>query len=203
MKKSIIAAGAASLALAAMPVVGVLAATSSSFTDTLTVTVPGGCTLEDNAAATPGNYADRAFTAEIPAGTSAELGNGFNSETGATMKIACNTDTGTWTITAVAANSGDLVGSGTAAGESIAPGTALTGNVSGWAIKSNATGATSNPYSAYKAYVVDSGEAYSTFLTGSASATVTFNPSYQVYVSPTQEPGVYSGSVTYTVALDD
>ena len=203
MKKLAIAG--ASAVLAALPVVGVFAATSSSFTDTLTVTVPGGCTLEDNSAVTPGTYADRTFTAEIEAGTVGYLNdNGSGTSTGTTMKIACNQSTGTWTVTAEA-STGALAGSGTAAGQSIAPGAGdvTSGNTSGWSIQSNAANATTNPYSSYKAYVVDVGESYSTFLTGSASSTTTtFNPSYRVYVSPTQTPGSYTGTVTYTVALD-
>ena len=206
MKKLAIAG--ASLALAAMPVVGVFAATSSSFTDTLTVTVPGGCTLEDNSAQEPGTYADRAFSATIPAGTYKELGNGFNEQTGTTMKIACNTTSGTWTVTATASNGAISGKSGAALTQSasIEPGIETTGNDSAWAIKSNTsigTGA-ANPYASYKAYEVDSGKSYSTFLTGSADAQtpVTFNPSYQVYVSPTQATGDYEGTVTYTVAMD-
>lgn len=203
MKKLAIAG--ASLALAAMPVVGVFAATSTSFTDTLTVTVPGGCTLEDNAAAQPGTYTDRAFSATIPAGTFKELGNGFNGETGKTMKISCNTDEGSWTVTAQASD-GALKGKATISTESIDPGVATSGNTSAWAIKSNASTGTgaANPYAAYKAYEVDSGKEYSTFLTGSADAAtpVTFNPSYQVYVSPEQAPGEYEGTVTYTIAMD-
>ena len=220
MKKSLIVTGGASLAFAAMPIVGAFAATSTSFTDTLTVTVPGGCTLEDATAdnsnnppfVAPGTYTDRAFSATIPTGTYKELGNGFNGQTGKTMRIACNVSSGNWTITAQA-SSGALAGkTGAAVGHSIAPGVATDGNTSAWAIKSNAsTGTgTANPYSAYKAYAVDTdtdGDTEndaSVFLTGGADAAtpVTFNPSYRVYVSPTQEPGDYEGTVTYTIAMD-
>ena len=53
MKKSIIAASAASLAVAALPIAGVFAANGGQFTDTLNVNVQGGCTIEDSTA-TPG-----------------------------------------------------------------------------------------------------------------------------------------------------
>lgn len=206
MKKSLIAgAGVAAFGLAVLPVAGVFAATSSSFTDTLTVNVPGGCTLEDNSASTPGTYNDRTFSATVQAGTVGYLNdNGEGQTSGTTMKVACNQSTGNWTVTAVA-STGALAGSGTAAGQSILPGAGdvTSGNVSGWSIKSNASGATSNPYASYKAYAVDTDKEYSTFLTGAASSTTTtFNPSYRVYVSPTQTPGNYEGTVTYTVALD-
>jgi hypothetical protein len=69
MKKALIA-GAASVALAAMPVVGAFAATSNSFTDTLNVTVNGGCTLEETGGTT-GDYShtDRTFNGSFEAGT--------------------------------------------------------------------------------------------------------------------------------------
>lgn len=63
MKKSLIATGAASLALAAMPVVGVFAAydpanTSGTVTDHLTVNIPASCTIQ-NANSTTGGTGDQ------------------------------------------------------------------------------------------------------------------------------------------------
>ena len=197
MKKSLIATGGATLAVAAMPAVAVFAATSSSFVDSLTVTVNGGCTMETSATTT-GVYEDRQFSGSLDAGTKIEL-NGGETQTGPTMTVSCNTSTGTWTVQAVASNGGNLQDTNS---HTIAPGVAITGATSGWAIKSNATNATTNPYSAYKAYVVDSGKEYSTFLSGNASGTAaTFNPSYQIYASPTQAPATYTGTVTYTIVL--
>ena len=46
MKKSLIATGAASLALAAMPVVGVFAATPAQVQDTVKVIIDPSCTFE-------------------------------------------------------------------------------------------------------------------------------------------------------------
>ncbi len=199
MKKSLIAAAGATLAVAAMPAVGVFAATSGSFIDTLTVTVNGGCTMESSATAA-GVYADRSFSGSVDAGTAIEL-NGGTTQTGATMTISCNATGTAWKVTAVADG---LTGSGDAANASIEPGAVTTGDTSGWAIKSHATGASSNPYENYKAYEEDSqGAHYTTFLTGTTGGTAaTFNPSYQVYASPTQKPGNYGGTVVYTIGLN-
>lgn len=53
MKKSIIAAGAASVALAAMPIVGAFAATVDTQTDTLRITISSACAFGFNSGETP------------------------------------------------------------------------------------------------------------------------------------------------------
>ena len=64
MKKSIIAAGAASVALAAMPVVGAFAAfTGGPFTDTIQTTIADSCTFGR------GTLTDTTATGKHPAGT--------------------------------------------------------------------------------------------------------------------------------------
>lgn len=195
MKKSIIAASAASLAVAALPIAGVFAATSNSFQDTLTVSVEGGCTIEDSGAAAEGDYKDRKFEASIPVGTESELSAASDTPYSGGFSVSCNTTTDTWTVTVSASDSGNLVDGA----NSIAPlGASATmgGDTSSWAIKSNASGATTNPYANYKGFVAGS------FLEGSAGETVTFNPSYKAYVAPDQAPGDYTGTVTYTIAVD-
>lgn len=199
MKKSLVAMGAASLALAAMPVVGAFAATSTQFTDTLTVSVEGGCTLENSTQANAGDYSvsDRSFSATIAAGTVGYL-NATNATTpstsAGTVSIECNTDAQTSGFTVAVAVDG-LTDS--AISETIAGGAYLNGATSGWAIKSNATGSpTSDPFANYTA------AASTTFITGNASQTVTFNPSYQVYIAPDQAPGTYVGHAVYTINMN-
>ena len=198
MKKSIIAASAASLAVAALPVVGVFAATSTQFTDTLTVGVEGGCTMEDTSGST-GTYKNREFEGTITAGTSDEL----TAQTGTDLytggfTINCNTTTGNFKVTVGATNDGDLK-DGNNAISPLAANATMGGNTSSWAIKSNAQGTTTaNPYSDYKGFVAGD------FITFAASSTespaeITFNPSYKVYVAPGQTPGNYTGTVTYTI----
>ena len=189
MKKLAIAS--ASVALAAMPVVGVFAATGSTeFTDNLEVIVNSGCTLE-NGGNTDGAYVDRSFSKNIAVGNYAVLDGSAATDTAA-ITIKCNTTSGTVTVTS--AGSTTLVGTGSA-DNTIATGAATSGSTSNWAIKSNATNAASDPYAAYKAHVPG------TFLTATASASgTTFNPSYQVYVAQGQAPDTYTGAVTYTVS---
>jgi hypothetical protein len=198
MKKSIIAASAASLAVAALPIAGVFAATSNSFTDTLTVGVAGGCTLENSEQSAAGDYtkSDRSFTKDIAAGTVGYL-NADNSGAAATDKgtvtVSCNTQDSskTWQVeldvTDLAAGSNSITG-----------GAQTSGATSGWAIKSNAEGTTAaNPFGAAYTAAADT----AIFLSATANNTVTFNPSYQVYVGPNQAPGTYTGTAVYEVTL--
>ena len=197
MKKALIA-GAASVALAAMPVVGAFAATSSSFTDSLKVNVEGGCTLQNSQdASTPGIYtnSDREFTADIAAGNVGYLNgtaSGPSTDEGS-VTVTCNTgstDETVWTVSV------EITGL-TANGVTIPGGAATAGAAtSSWAIQSNANGTTaSNPFSAYAA------AANGTFLTAKANSAVTFNPSYRVYIAADQTPGEYTGSAKYTIEL--
>ena len=200
MKKSLIVTGAASLALAAMPVVGVFAATPLSFTDNIKVTVEGACSLETSATGTDGSYADRTLTKTIPAGTYEEFGNNDTGTADATITVSCNTSTGSWTVTADGSDDGGSPATAQLVDGSnhIDAGTAIEGADSAWAFKMNATGTTtSNPFSSYTAVPATE----TTALEGAATSTVTFRPTYRVYVSPTQAPGDYEGSVVYTVSL--
>ena len=200
MKKLAIAG--ASLALAAMPVVGVFAADQSSFVDHLQVTVAGGCTIETSATTGDGTYADRSFSATIPAGTVGYLNDESGTHSGATLTVSCNGADATkaWTVTVTPPASGTLKGT-TDNTKTIAPGEATSGATSGWAIKSNTGNGTYtvNTWENYKAAPT----AAAPFLKGSLAqgASGTFNPSYQVFVATGQAPEVYKGDVTYTVTV--
>lgn len=202
MKKLAIAG--ASAVLAALPVVGAFAAaTSTSFTDTLNVTVDGGCTIESNATPTAGDYSasDRTFTNEhVTAGTVVYLNATSATDTApataATYSISCNSASASkkWTIN-VAVDG--LTHTDTT---TTIPGAAVTsGNASGWAIKSNATAGTgvTDNFASYTA------AANGVFMTATADKSATFNPSYQVYVKPDQKPGAYTGTATYTIEFGD
>lgn len=203
MKKALIA-GAASVALAAMPVVGAFAATSSSFTDSLTVDVKGGCTLTNSTKdTTPGTYnGDRSFTGEAQPGNVIYLNasgtDGATPGTGeGTIAIGCNTSDSTksWVV-AVSVEGLTIEGTET----TIGGGANKSGDTSGWAIKSNASLSTgsfaADPFSEYAA-AANTAE----FLKATADKTGTFNPSYQVYVKPGQTPGVYKGKAIYSITL--
>lgn len=100
MKKKLIAAGAASLAVAAMPVVGVFANTGKQFTDSLSVNVEKTCVFEAtqnnnkvDASGNPLAY-QRHFAATVALGQVAYLGGDTNAgstdEYPITMTVACN-----------------------------------------------------------------------------------------------------------------
>ncbi|MBQ3280294.1 hypothetical protein IJG92_01395 [Candidatus Saccharibacteria bacterium] len=111
MKKSIIAAGAASVALAAMPIVGAMAA---DFTDTIRVTIAPACTLTRNST-TPhvdGDVVASSATARGTWGTAAagtadtlsgsmapgEIDNDYGASN---FNVVCN-NAGGWKVTAAA-----------------------------------------------------------------------------------------------------
>lgn len=218
MKKSIIAASVASLAVAALPIAGVFAADGGQFTDTLHVTVQGGCTIEDSQAdpsgsVKPGTYSDTDFPAvTIAAGTvgyiNADSTGAVDSTRGKSFKIMCNEESTTpgakaWQVKVEGSN---LTATGATP---IAPGNTYSGNVSAWGIKSNAQGnnadyATSfqNPFAAYKG-VATAGTEELFLQADLMDSAVTFNPSYEVYVSPSQEQGAYTGTAIYRVYLPD
>ncbi len=207
MKKSLIVTGVASLAFAAMPIVGAFAAANqSSFTDHLSVTVEGGCTIETSGTQTDGTYQDRSFSNTIPAGTVGYLNDsdGQGTTTGDTLTVSCNgvDATKAWTVTVTPPTSGTLKGS-TDNTKTIAPGAYTSGATSGWAIQSNASVSsgsfTSNPYASYTAAPTEA----TTFLKGSFKQgnSGTFNPSYQVFVATGQAPEVYVGDVLYTITV--
>lgn len=197
MKKLAIAS--ASLALAAMPVVGVFAApTPVSFTDDLTITVNPGCTIQETTGtggSAAGTHNDRSFAATIVAGEfkvlqAGEAASGSTEEKA--MEIVCNSTDNTkqWTVSATSINEGKLQVEGDTT-KFIAGGTATSGNTSNWAYSVD-NGTNWNGVEATMASV----------MTGKASTTATpFNPIYRVYVAPTQASGQYKGSVTYTVNL--
>ena len=207
MKKKLIAAGAASLAAAAMPVVGVFAAPSSiEFTDNLSVSVDAGCTLE-NGGTSDGVFVDRSFSKNIAVGNYEVLESaGTEANDNATMTIKCNTTSGTVTVT-YKVNGGESTALAGPASASIPASAVVTGPTSGWAIKSNATNASTDTFAGAQDTTVADASNYvapssaeGTFLTSTASASgTTFKPTYRVYVAQGQAVGNYTGSVTYTI----
>ncbi len=164
MKKSLIAASAASVALAAMPVVGVFAAKTpaGSVTDTLTVNIPASCTIRNANSGDGGGSGSQTNPALTNAYavtmTNGELRQNIGSsaadddpdvtgESTDTITVSCNTEgdstSGTsnpayWLLTAAGAGTGtngnELVGINGTSG-SIATGTAVSGATSNWAFK--------------------------------------------------------------------
>lgn len=242
MKKSLIAASVASLAVAAMPVVGVFAAPYSAenkagtVTDQLTVNIPASCTIRNaNNDGTDGGDGDQSNPA-INNYYYVEMSNGeFKTDIGSsewddrtgepgedmtatdTITISCNTASDTsqnpnpagWVLTAIGATTGasNTVLDGGAAG-TIATGLAESGNTSAWAFKVlKGTGDNVNYSSDYftpsaevtaPGYHLVPGSELD-IATGAGSFAGGFQMYYQVYVSPTQAQGTYTGAVKYTL----
>ncbi len=215
MKKLAIAS--ASLALAAMPVVGVFAADegSPSIVDNVTVVINESCTFQataNDAAVNPsGNPAavNRNFRKSATLGALVTLGgdpaqstSGSTDQNPITIEGACNSGEqgsrqGTWTISALGADQAKMVKEGSTAADddNIPAGTATSGTDSAWAMKIDLP--TGTTYSSYKAVPATA----TAVATGTANgSTFTFQPSYQVYVGTEQASGTYTGKVTYTIA---
>ena len=192
MKKLAIAAS--SVALAALPMAGVFA-TQSNFTDTLNLTITGGCTFKSSVL---NDYA-RAFSAEVAAGQETD----FTMNSGEpTMSVVCNTETGNYTVQAIGGTSvaTQAVGvtvlsdNATPANE-IATGTTSSGDSSAWAFKVTSTGSTATGWTQVPS-------ALTTVVTNSASSAksaegVSFTPGYHIYASGSQAAGSYTGNVSY------
>ena len=189
MKKSLIAAGAASVALAAMPIVGAFAASNADVTDTINLTVGSGCTI------TSGASNRNAVAISTTPGGAAQTADGD--------AIVLNCNTASWTMTAIGGTSATPNTTLTGAGAAIATGTATSGSTSNWAfkIKDLDTTSASNAdiETGYNKYVAVPGTA-TTVVTGKATGAVSIQPSYQVYTAGGQATGAYSGTVTYTIA---
>lgn len=184
MKKSIIVTGAASLTVAAMPMVGVFAATGTTVTDTVQVTINSACTITSSQDAN--TYNDTM--------TNGGLKSNFGSTS---MTINCN-DAAGWHLKAVGsgADATDKTAmNATGSGTDIATGTATSGSTSNWAMKVAGTGAVENfaNFAAIPSSATD-------VASGSGSVSGgTITTTYQVFISATQQADTYTGQVTYTL----
>jgi len=179
MKKIMIAG--ASMALAAMPVLGAFAANEAQ--DTLNVNVPNGCTL-----ATRAN--GEATWSSVAPNTDGEA------KSTAAMVITCNNS---WSVTphstGLAYNSNTITSNATGGDTStfklmLTPtGSEYTGAAGGNG------GVVTNDF--LSANTIDGTHKIS----GNAAATaVSITPTYTVHISTVQEPGLYTGTVYYDIA---
>lgn len=207
MKKSLAAgAGVAALGFAAMPILSVFAASSSSVTDVITVTIPEACAVTSST--TTGNVGDGTTTTNT---YTANMQNSqLKSDIGATgastsgsnvLSVACNdtSSTGTWKLTAVGGDgtTASTVMDAAGTGADIVTGTAVSGPTSNWAMKvTGATGITiQNGYDSFSAVP---GTA-AVIAEGTGSQANAFTMTYQVWISATQAADSYTGKVTYTL----
>lgn len=200
MKKTLIVVGAASLAVAAMPIAGVFAETyGEAVVDQVRVNVNKVCNIRSGGTVDNPTYNGAQFFTTVTPGTLiGEGGQAWASGTPTTLYYSCN-DAGGWKITAEGVDvngdsSTDLV-PGDSSSTPIATGTATSGDVSNWAFKVTGDGAASD---------------YTSFTNVPASATVassadpvasgTLTPEYRVWVSQEQEADTYTGYVKYILS---
>lgn len=190
MKKSIIVTGAASLAVAATPVVGVFAATGTTVTDTVQVTINEACSITSTNASN--TYSKTMTNSQL---LSSDDNDGFGSTQ---MSISCN-NAGGWHLTAVGsgADSKDKTAmNATGSGTDIATGTATSGDTSNWAMK--VTGGTAiESFLSYRSVPSSAIDAAKSTVSTSGSVV---NTGYRVWISATQQADTYTGQVTYTLA---
>ncbi len=200
MKKALIA-GAASVALAAMPVVGVFAE-SSSMTDWVTLTVNPSCTMT----ATSNNTESSPLSLGSAAGAGSTFG-GTDGVAGTSMTLSCNNTKG-WTLKTTA------TAMTMANGKDINFGAFATGGNSVWSAQLAVSGTDSGLVTLTEGWGTFAGTktgAETTVLTNQTTGTtgsevakgiygVTVAPSYKAYVATNQEAGTYKGSITYAFA---
>lgn len=183
MNKRILGAGAASLVLAAMPLVGVFAEDTTEITDTVKVTIAESCTMGITSGVDQSEtLAENAISKEI---------------TGAAFAITCN-DADGWHLTAEGAGTGvtktDMVGE--VATNLIKTGVPSAGT-SAWGFKVTADDGVASGYDSMHAI-----PAYATTI-ASGEAPVSAKSvkiTYQVSSSTTQAADTYTGKVKYVLS---
>lgn len=183
MKKSIIAAGAASVALAAMPIVGVFADDVTSQVDTLDVTITNTCTIASVTHAGTGAWTTNTLAKDVVAG---ELNNGIGTST---FNIKCNNQTG-WTVTAAAQ---PLTGKITTT-QNIPVGTPAV-NTPAWQYVSSTSDADVTAASTNTSPVASSAKT-----TGNDGKE--FTMTYNVSTDTALSAQTYEGTITYTLAAN-
>lgn len=186
MKKTLIATGAAAVALAAMPALGAFA----DVTDTVVLTINTACSVGQSSATGGGGK-----SIEQTAVNNQKYTWDADGTQGGTIKVTCN-DADGWQVKAVGSGTGTPVTSmvGTNGGTSIATGTAESGATSNWMFKVAGTGAVSD----YTSWAAIPATATVVAQGSGAISEGSINTGYQVWVSATQEAGTYTGRVTYT-----
>lgn len=198
--KKLVAAGAASLAFAAMPIVGAFAATSTpvTVTDTLEVKILTACTFgrwgaagaagqpnvsvgptwTGGATADPGDTVTGTYSATITPGATVELGT-------STFKGYCNSPSGfEVTVTTPSLEN--------AAHDTIAYSASTPSSTDGWTLKKGGN-------------LFDNTVSGAKFMneTSATATAVTETATYTVYTTATTNSGVYRGNVVYSFTYDD
>lgn len=184
MNKRILGAGAASLVLAAMPLVATFAADTTEVTDTIKVTIASTCTLGIESGVTK----EESLTS---GGVTGDI-------EGASFSITCN-DAGGWKLTAQGDGTGttktDMVG--TTETNTIPTGASVAGGTSAWAFKVTADDSIEDGFDSLHEI-----PSTATKIAGGSSpvSAKSVKISYKVSASATQAADTYTGKVKYVLA---
>ena len=194
MKKSLIAVGAASVALAAMPVLGVFAIETDTVTDTINVTVSPSCTFTTESGASDQNET-YSFTGTN--GNNATAAGGYEH----TFNVFCN-DLGGYTVSATAH---DLASSTAGNTDKFQYKATIAGNLETgeWHAAFSGSGLTFVDLPNSATTGEHAGEATETILTKNtptAAAGDTWTATYSVHVGSATKADTYSGTIEYTLA---
>lgn len=199
MKKRVIIAGAASLAVAAMPVVGVFAENyGEAVVDQIQVTVNRVCNMTSNVTPQRDGDPNGTYSKMVTPGTLIG-GNGQSWEgTVSTMSYTCN-DAGGWKVTAqgvagVGSSEAQTALKAESDGTDIVTGTATDGDTSNWAFRVTGTGAS------FTSFAEIPGTTTTVASSADSVASGTLTPEYRVWISPLQEADTYTGYVKYILS---
>lgn len=192
MKRKGLVIGATTVALAAVPVIGVTAESSTTeVTDTVTVTVESSCTFAETESEP--DPTERAVT--LGQGTAAK------DIAGAELKVDCtNSQDGAWTVTVQGEDDAKLKKDGSSSDTIASSGATLDGTTSNWAFKLGVVGNAKieGGYNDYSQVPTTSTKAVSS-TSADKAGTAKIQASYGVSVAEDQAAGTYTGRVTYTL----
>ena len=187
MKKALIA-GAASVALAAMPLVGVFAdGDITTMTDTLNITVNPTCTFQ---VASGHESVDESFSATM---TASEV----KTFTASAAKIYCNQYNGYKVSATFTSLNGKVTGTETSNGNSITykPNAAAAADDGKWSAAISGDGITGTIYPASGSYIIEQSA-------NTPAAGHSFQAVYTVGAASDQAAGTYTGTATYTLTAN-
>lgn len=199
MKKSLIAAGAASLAVAALPIVGVFAADGNSVVkDDIEVTIDSACSLTSaiHSGATNGTQ----VTAGIEYKYTGTVTNSGNTEiSGSDITVKCN-DNGGWSLYAIGSGQATPKTSLKASnGTDIASAGTFTSGTSDWGMKVTGTNSLAKYNAGFVAVPAENDQVANSTSETDMTTGASVSTSYKVQASSAQEAGTYTGQVTYTL----
>ncbi len=197
MKKSLIATGAAAVALAAMPVLGAFAA-DTSVTDTIQITVNDSCTITEGSTTDGLDNKDTTYADTVANGNETTFSGTHSGNH--TFHVSCNAPGG-WSFSATPTNLTGYTDSGKGSTNSdninfVASSSYSNSGAAGdWTATITAPSGTTvtQPSTAGSSNTIISA-------TGAQASNVEITATYKAYVGTQTSAGYYEGTIAYTLA---